>query len=739
MNFDELAAPTAPINMPAATSSSAASAAVIAAEGPMHGGPDGGGCSVGVSSSSSNRDPSWPSLDAPHRHLPFDTSGEIHLTSDTGPDLESILVGEGLSLRKEAFEKAYRVGPVLGKGGFGTVYAGERTKDMLPVAIKHILKSKIGQWCKSEDGKVVPLEVCLLRKVCGTRGIVRLLDFYERPDSYILILERPPDCKDLFDFITERGVLAEQVAQRFLKQIVDTVLACQERGVIHRDIKDENILVVNANTNYPYINPNLMGTAAATGDGSPSVPGGSQLQDPHSHHHPQRYHGPVHHHSTAVPHMSQAAVAAVANSNSSSCLPATAAVAAVATDPILQGGYHHPIPGDQQQQQLFVAASAPPAADLQLNYPFAAEIQLIDFGSGAHISNDTYTDFDGTRVYAPPEWIQCSQYDGNQATVWSLGILLYDMVYGDIPFETDEQICLAQFKFEQVDRNISPDCQDLIGQCLNLDPNQRIKLEDILSHPWMRTDHSKTSQPGFGQFVSSFCRCSVSNHGGAGGANTLVASSLPASASNIAMACYHHNHHHHNQNGNGTNRKHKHHPDQFMPHHMQPKGFAMGDHKPSMNSVGSMMSTSSTEDYSNSSPSKNIGGGGGGGGRAGALSSSSTSSNVMASPDFKHPAKPCDLPHFHPAALKGTATQLVKDNKERPMTLSAPQNNSKLYPSSAPSTPTVGITTQQIASLPGTAAAAHALGDAAILMHQQPQQQQQQQHQQPQLQHSAMA
>ena len=94
-----------------------------------------------------------------------------------------------------------------------------------------------------ETAKNVPLEVALMRTVADVPGVIRLIDFFELPDCFFLILERMDNCKDLFDYISEAGHLTENVARHFFRQVLASVEGCHARGVLHRDIKDENLLV----------------------------------------------------------------------------------------------------------------------------------------------------------------------------------------------------------------------------------------------------------------------------------------------------------------------------------------------------------------------------------------------------------------------------------------------------------------------------------------------------------------
>ena len=56
-------------------------------------------------------------------------------------------------------------------------------------------------------------------------GVVMLLDYFEKSDSFIIGMERPANCKDMIDYITDKGTVEESVARGFFKQIVETVLA----------------------------------------------------------------------------------------------------------------------------------------------------------------------------------------------------------------------------------------------------------------------------------------------------------------------------------------------------------------------------------------------------------------------------------------------------------------------------------------------------------------------------------
>uniref|UniRef100_A0AAZ3QAB9 non-specific serine/threonine protein kinase n=1 Tax=Oncorhynchus tshawytscha TaxID=74940 RepID=A0AAZ3QAB9_ONCTS len=110
-------------------------------------------------------------------------------------------------------------------------------------------------------------------------------------------------------------------------------------------------------------------------------------------------------------------------------------------------------------------------------------VLLLDFGSASVLKEGEYTDVAGTPEYLPPETVLRGEYFAVPATVWSLGILLFQMVWGDVPFYSDASIVKATLYFP---RGISRDCRHLIRRCLAVSPDDRPTLEQIQQHPWMR-------------------------------------------------------------------------------------------------------------------------------------------------------------------------------------------------------------------------------------------------------------
>ncbi|KAM4754904.1 serine/threonine-protein kinase pim-1-like [Cyanocitta cristata] len=111
------------------------------------------------------------------------------------------------------------------------------------------------------------------------------------------------------------------------------------------------------------------------------------------------------------------------------------------------------------------------------------QAKLIDFGCGTYLQAAAYTSFAGTPSYSPPEWTQFGWYYGEAATVWSLGIVLHQMVCGEHPFRRGWNSTWGRLSLP---RRLSPECQNLIRRCLSVLSSERPSLEDLSCDPWMQ-------------------------------------------------------------------------------------------------------------------------------------------------------------------------------------------------------------------------------------------------------------
>ncbi|XP_066552540.1 serine/threonine-protein kinase MARK1 isoform X6 [Amia ocellicauda] len=122
-------------------------------------------------------------------------------------------------------------------------------------------------------------------------------------------------------------------------------------------------------------------------------------------------------------------------------------------------------------------------------------IKIADFGFSNEFTIGNKLDtFCGSPPYAAPELFQGKKYDGPEVDVWSLGVILYTLVSGSLPFdgqnlkELRERVLRGKYR---IPFYMSTDCENLLKKLLVLNPVKRGSLEQIMKDRWMNVGYEE--------------------------------------------------------------------------------------------------------------------------------------------------------------------------------------------------------------------------------------------------------
>uniref|UniRef100_A0A8C4NME0 non-specific serine/threonine protein kinase n=1 Tax=Eptatretus burgeri TaxID=7764 RepID=A0A8C4NME0_EPTBU len=266
---------------------------------------------------------------------------------------------------KHNLKHRYEFLETLGKGTYGKVKKALERSTGRMVAVKTIRKDKV----KDEADMVhVRREIEITSSLIHPH-IISIYEVFENQDKIVIVMEYASQ-GELYDYVSERRKLPESEARRFFRQMVSALHHCHKNGVVHRDLKLENVLL------------------------------------------------------------------------DSDC-----------------------------------------------------NVKIADFGLSSVFRRGSFLQtFCGSPLYASPEIVNGRPYQGPEVDSWALGVLLYTLVYGTMPFDgRDYKTLVRQISHGEYHEPSQPsDACGLIRWMLMVNPERRATIEDIANHWWVNWGHSMT-------------------------------------------------------------------------------------------------------------------------------------------------------------------------------------------------------------------------------------------------------
>ncbi|KAG7387312.1 hypothetical protein PHYPSEUDO_014491 [Phytophthora pseudosyringae] len=291
----------------------------------------------------------------------------------------------------------------LGDGSYAVVKPAIRRVNGKEVAIKQIHKRFLrDEAAKNAVSREIEIHLRLRHK-----HIVRLYEVYETPDFLYLVMAKATK-GNLKSLMQRKRMLPEALAGKLSQQIARAVLFLHDMGVLHCDLKPDNILLSDAKT-----------ANQDNGDISPNV-----------------------------------------------------------------------------RRNTPPKSSLDPHADVKVN---DYNVELCDFGLSVKVPDVRFfkltgdvhkvpfTGVTGTSGYIAPELLQQQSY-GKPVDMWSVGIIIFEMLTGYQPFYPPH-VCIeenADFS-DRIWKTISADAKDLVQRLLERDPAKRLTAAEALAHTWFES------------------------------------------------------------------------------------------------------------------------------------------------------------------------------------------------------------------------------------------------------------